>query len=290
MTELATDAQTPQYSWFRSDIEARLGLGGGRFTQVHAFAWLIAGLGLTIMFYGLLSLLPPGRFVETFTMRGPVQYIIVLASFWCLCMLLVKMAKVAVQRSALSFTSLVPSDPQFVLSPGTVGAVLARMRQACDDPSRYFLFNRIELALSNLRNIGRVADVDEVLRSQGESDDNVMESSYSLIRGLIWAIPVLGFIGTVQGLSDAMGAFGGVLSQTTDFEQLRPALRGVTGGLSTAFDTTFVALIAALVLQLIMTVIRNNEESLLDACGEYCTRHIVGRLRLTPFDSAEATP
>lgn len=290
MSDAATELAPPTYSWLRSDVEARLGLTGGRFTDVRPMVWLIAALALTVAFYGALSLLPPSLFVDMFTQRGPVQYVTVLFSFWCLCILLVKWAKIGVQRRTLAFTDLVPSDPDFVLSPGTVGSILARMRQHCDEPARFFLFNRIELALSNLKNIGRVADVDEVIRSQGQSDENVMESSYSLLRGLIWAIPVLGFIGTVQGLSQAMSEFGGVLMETSDFAQLRPALRSVTGGLSTAFDTTFVALVAALALQLLMTMIRKREEELLDDVSEYCTRHIVGRLRLTPFDPAERHP
>lgn len=286
MSDLATDARLPRFSWLRSDVEARLGLTGGRFTDVRPFVWFVAALGLTVAFYALLSLLPQSRLVETFTLRGPIQYVTVLFTFWCLAMLLVKTSKIAVQRQTLAFTDLVPPDPDFVLSPGTVASVLARIRQHCDDPTRFFLFNRIGLALSNLRNIGRVADVDEVLRSQAQSDENVMESSYSLLRGLIWAIPVLGFIGTVQGLSQAMGQFGGVLENTADFAQLRPALQRVTAGLSTAFDTTFVALVAALFLQLLMTMIRKSEEDLLDRVAEYCTRHIVGRLRLTPLDPA----
>ena len=112
------------------------------------------------------------------------------------------------------------------------------------------------------------------------NDEDVMEGSYSLIKGLIWAIPVLGFIGTVQGLSKAIGGFGSVLNQTTDIGELRPALQSVTGGLSVAFETTFVALVAALVIQLLLTVVRKGEEQLLDDCKEYCQRHVISRLRI----------
>lgn len=288
---MTSAADLPRFSWVRDDVEARLGIHGGRFTRVHGGVWLLAAMALTVMFYGTLSLLPMSRFVETFTLRGPVQYVTVFFAFWALSMLLVKRAKLSLQARTLNGPDLVPSDPDFVLSPGTVGAVLQRVRDKCDDPSRFFLFNRMELALSNLRNMGRIADVDEVLRSQGESDEGVVESSYSLLRGLVWAIPVLGFIGTVQGLSAALGNFGGVLSTTSDFEQLRPVLRDVTAGLSTAFDTTFVALVAALAIQLLLTITHRQEQDLLDNCSEYCTRHVVGRLRLTAFEpDAETRP
>lgn len=274
----------PRFSWFRDDIEARLGIPAGRFTRVNNFFWLIVGVALTVLFYGLLSLLPPSWFVEMFTARGAIQYVEVLFSFWALAIVFAKWMKARLERTALDFRDLVPSDAEFVLSPATVGEVLGRLRRACDDPSRFFLFNRIELALSNLKNMGQIGDVDDVLQSQASNDDDVMESSYSFVKGLIWAIPVLGFIGTVQGLSAAIGSFGGVLSTATELTQIKPALQGVTAGLATAFDTTFVALVAALCIQLLLTLVRKGEEETLDACKEYCQRHVVGRLRLTPFD------
>ena len=87
-----------------------------------------------------------------------------------------------------------------------------------------------------------------------------METSYTSIRGLVWAIPILGFIGTVSGLSYAIGGFGRVLSQTDDPSQLIEALKGVTGGLATAFETTLLALVAALLVQMAITFQKKREE------------------------------
>ena len=115
-----------------------------------------------------------------------------------------------------------------------------------------------------------------------------METSYALVRGFVWAIPVLGFVGTVLGLSQAIGGFGGVLAATDDVGQLAPALGEVTGGLSTAFDTTLKALVAALCIQLAMTFLKKSEEEFLDECSEYCNRNVVSRLKITPFEEASA--
>jgi hypothetical protein len=59
----------------------------------------------------------------------------------------------------------------------------------------------------------------------------------------------------------------------------------VTAGLATAFETTLVALVAALFIQLALTGLKKSEEEFLDECGEYCLRHVVGRLRILPFDT-----
>ena len=268
------------YSWHRDDFECKIGFRRSRFTRVSSFLWFVAALILTIATYGVMGIFPDHPFVEMFTKRGPVQYVIVLFAYWSLLTLLMKMRKTRLQAKALDFTDMVPNHADFVLSPATVNQVLTRLRTSCDDPTRFILFNRIELALSNLKNMGRIGDVDDVLRSQALNDEDVMESSYSLIKGLIWAIPVLGFIGTVQGLSRAIGGFGSVLNQTSEISELRPALQKVTGGLSVAFETTFVALIAALIIQLFLTVVRKGEEQLLDDCKEYCQRHVISRLRI----------
>ena len=110
-----------------------------------------------------------------------------------------------------------------------------------------------------------------------------METSYSLLRGFIWAIPVLGFIGTVLGLSQAIGGFGEVLGTNNDMSQITSSLKIVTSGLATAFETTLEALVAALAIQLLFTFLKKHEEEFLDDCAEYCHRHVVNRLRIMPY-------
>jgi biopolymer transport protein ExbB/TolQ len=164
--------------------------------------------------------------------------------------------------------------------------VLSRLFELADDPKRFLLFNRILIAISNLRNLGRVTDVGEILRSRAEHDESVVETSYSMVRSMVWAIPILGFIGTVQGLSTAIGGFGRVLSETGDTTMLIDSLKGVTGGLATAFETTFLALVAALIVQSLMSFLKKREEEFLDDCEEYCHQHVVNRLRLSPLEEA----
>ncbi|MEM8782963.1 MAG: MotA/TolQ/ExbB proton channel family protein [Planctomycetota bacterium] len=267
------------------DLESRLGLEPAARTSYRSGAWLIAATGLTAAFFGVLALLPETRFVALFTQRGAVPYVVVLLSLWAVLCLLIKSQKIRVQRRALAVTDVVPAEPDFVLSPGTAGRVLDRLSRRCADPRRFMVFDRLAFALSNLKNMGRVGDVDDALHARADADADAAESSYTLLRGLVWAIPVLGFIGTVQGLSVSLGAFGGVIQESADFEALKPALRDVTGGLATAFDTTLLALVAALIVQMLMTVTRKREEELLDACQAYCLKHIVGKLRLSPFDA-----
>jgi len=270
-------------SWARSDPEQRLAFRGGRFTRVNLAFTCIIGVLLAVAFY--LVLLPfRGAWAgKTFYENGPTPYAIVFFFGWSLAILVDKQWKLRLQRRALEY-SVVPDDPDFVLTPATVDEVIGRIYATADDPRQFVVFNRLLIALSNLRNLGRVSDVDDILRSQAENDEASMETSYHLLQGLIWAIPVLGFIGTVLGLSEAIGSFGGILEQTAEISGLKDALRAVTSGLSEAFETTLHGLVAAMIVQLWMTALKVQEQEFLDACSEYGLRSVVGRLRLNPYD------
>ena len=66
---------------------------------------------------------------------------------------------------------------------------------------------------------------------------------------------------------------------TLDPASLVTSLGSVISGLEEAFVTTGEALICALFIQLVLTFIRGGDESLLDDCRSYTSRHILSRLR-----------
>ncbi|WP_417730510.1 MotA/TolQ/ExbB proton channel family protein [Rosistilla oblonga] len=270
--------------WAHRDIEQRCGFRGLQFTRVGGWLSCIVALGLTLLAYGILFASGPNRISDMFFERGMTPYVIAFFALWSVTILMIKRSKLSLQREALSLR-VVPEETDFVLSVVTVDDVMNRLFEVADDPKRFVLLNRIHVALSNLRNLGRVTDVGEILRSRADHDESVMETSYNMVRSLVWAIPILGFIGTVSGLSTAIGGFGRVLSETQDPAELIDALKGVTGGLATAFETTLVALIAAMIVQMAMSMLKKNEEEFLDECEEFCHRDIVNRLRLNALES-----
>lgn len=272
--------------WSQSDPEERLGFKGGKYTDVNNRLSCLLGVCLTVLFYLTVFATPDTPISQMLTQRGRVPYAIVFFTCWSLAILFLKWWKLNLQRRALGL-SVVPQQPDFVLSPASAAVALQRMRGLVDNPHHFVLLRRVELALSNLNNIGRVSDVAEILDTQGQNDEDHMDSSYSLVRGFVWCVPVLGFIGTVLGLSAAIGQFGGVVKTAKAIDELKMALQEVTGGLSIAFDTTLEGLVAALVVQLLMTVLRKREEDFLHDCTEYCHSHIVSKLRLINLASDE---
>jgi len=279
--------QSDLLAWSKEDVENRFGFKGGRYTSVnHVFAFLIGAL-LTGILYALMILvfahLPMASAVATIYMRPSNQFAVVPATFFFfggLAILFLKGKKIQFQERALKI-SAVPAEHEFVLTDSTAATVLARIHSLVDHPRHFVLLNRLDRALSNFRNIGQVNDVSAILRAQAENDEDQVASSYTVVNGLVWAIPVLGFIGTVLGLSLAIGRFTSTLQAAGDLTLIRASLQGVTGGLATAFESTLVALTFTLILQLVITFQQKREMSFLDECNDYCHSHIVSKLRVT---------
>ena len=271
--------QDNRLSWERNDIESFFGVHSSKFTAVNS--GLCAGIAFasTVFFYTVLYLMPSNWFVDMFTQRGFTPYPMFFLASWSASILVFKWTKIRLQRQALD-VAIIP-ESTFVLSPNTVDQMMHNINQMVEQPRHFFLFNRIIGTLSNLKNIGMISDVSDILRTHNEQDQEAVETSYSLLNGFLWAIPVLGFIGTVEGLSIAIGEFGNVLKQGANMEALTGSLQTVTGGLATAFETTLIALVFAVFLHLWSTAIRKAEDDLLLACSEYCSQNIVGHLRMS---------
>lgn len=272
-------------NWSRTDIEQRFGFHGGRFTTANSLftfllALLIAGSFYAALIFWLRGLPKAKSFCDIFLERGVPTYFIVVFFCWSLAILFSKWMKLRGQRAAL-FIKPVPVDPDFVLNRDTAREVLLALRSNVDDTGHYVLLNRVDRAISNLQNIGRIGDVAEILRSQAEYDENQLASSYTLVNGFLWATPVFGFVGTVLGLSEAVRGFGGTLQGAADLSVLKGSLQTVTGGLGVAFETTLVALVCALATQLLISAMQMRESRFLDECNDYCHAHIISKLKLS---------
>lgn len=282
---------TYSLDWAREDPENKLGMfRAGQFTTVNnglalSVALILAGLFFALEFFALKPLVKQAAWLSTMvdpmtrTQNLPVVIPIVIFFFWCVVTLFVKGRKIRFQERALEL-STVPQQADFVLNEASAQTVLQRLHTLVDSTRHFILLNRIDRALSNLRNVGGVSDVSSILQSQAENDENQVASSYVKLQGFVWAIPVLGFIGTVMGLSKAIGEFAGTVKGSGDIEEIKSSLTDVTGGLSTAFETTLIALVAALLIQLYITRMQTRENKLLDDCNDYCHSHVTTKLRV----------
>jgi hypothetical protein len=159
------------------------------------------------------------------------------------------------------------------------------------------LINRINKGIKQLKISNRPSEVANVLSTVSETDSAIIDSSYVPIKFMIWVIPVLGFIGTVMGMSSAIGSFNVVLRGIKDvgFQGMEAGLGKVTAGLAVAFDTTFLALVLSAFINLIANMIQKREEDLLSDVDDFATDNIVNKLSVvqtyaSPQQPPQASP
>ena len=105
------------------------------------------------------------------------------------------------------------------------------------------------------------------------------ESSYALPRILVWAIPLLGFIGTVLGISKAVNGFSSFLENTAEVDQIKEGITTVTSGLAVAFDTTLLALFLSVVVMIPLVLVERLESKLLLQIDIYINDKLLPRLK-----------
>lgn len=279
-----SEVPRPLIRYASLDPEARLGLPSGSHTTPSAVTCLLATTLVGGAVYGSSYAFREGEWGavawEYLTGFGRIPIPIAILSIWCIVFLTLKALKIRAQRAALRI-HFVPDDTSFVLSSTTADSVVDAIDRAADDPERFMFLSRARAVLRIMRNLGRVSDVDDLINSRGDQEESTIDSGYTILRGFIWAIPVLGFIGTVIGLTQAMGRFGAALRAAgKDVDAITQQLTGVLAGLDTAFITTAEALVAVIFIHLLQTVVRRADEQLLDDVRKSCFDAIVTRVRI----------
>jgi biopolymer transport protein ExbB/TolQ len=133
----------------------------------------------------------------------------------------------------------------------------------------------------------RSADqLDDQMRALLDADALAVEGSYALTRFITWAIPILGFLGTVLGIT-------GAISGATP-EVLEKSLSTVTDGLAFAFDATALALALTMITMFCSFLVERREQAVLDAVDHHVERHLAHRFHRagiadnSPFTEAAA--
>jgi biopolymer transport protein ExbB/TolQ len=240
----------------------------------------LRAFGLAIPFYGLALLLArmaPRGAREILLERGwPPHATLVLASL-AIAILLVKARGLRKQRRAFALELMPASEVR--LGPEAAGHVVDHVESLRDlRGTRSFLLERVLRVLSQFAAHGSVAEATTANDAESDADASSVAASFSTVKVLVWAMPILGLIGTVVGLSGAVGAFSHAMSGADQLDTIKDSLRQVTTGLAVAFDATFVALTASILVMLPMTWLQKAEDKLVNDVDDYCITHVLSRL------------
>ena len=147
----------------------------------------------------------------------------------------------------------------------------ARHVEALPQADREALLPRALLtALHRFGATGSIADASSAARGVIEGEADRLDSELSLLRYIAWAIPAIGFIGTVRGIGDAMAQA---------HRAMQGDLSGVTQSLGTAFNSTLIALLLSLLLMFLLHHLQSDQDRLVRDAESYVDRRLLQSLR-----------
>lgn len=232
----------------------------------------LSGLGLAALFYTAIYWFPV-PFLERYFLGHPVA--IAATILFCIALAQLGSRFLQLQRgrrqmSAVHDEELVPHRLHSLLTRNglcTSPELAADASQMADastaiDPRAFSLGDRIGLWTQHLEELPRairqtelVTRIDELLgrqsrrghtdqlsddiRDVGDREADADHDALQFVRIIVWAIPMLGFLGTVIGITQTLGGL--------DFTDGAAAVERLKSGLYVAFDTTALGLVLSVV-------------------------------------------
>ena len=115
----------------------------------------------------------------------------------------------------------------------------------------------------------------ELNREASGLDQEQAAGRFTLTRYILYLLPVIGFIGTVEGISKALMNISRVLPMVKDLDGFMSNLTGVTSALQIAFDSTLLALFLSAALMLVQTLVYRRSEDLLARVDRWVVEHVL---------------
>jgi biopolymer transport protein ExbB/TolQ len=245
---------------------------------------LLLGLGATAGFYGLLYRGPLHHQLMLRYFAGhPINMIETALFFIGLAALVLKLFELLGEFTVISSVSLGQSSGQQPASKA--GEWLESLAQLPTRVRNSYLGRRLIDALEAVKNRGSAENLPEELKYLSDMAGGQAQESYALVRIVIWATPMLGFLGTVVGITDALGDLGRELGGSEGGGSLNTAMQGLLAGLYVAFDTTAIALCFSIVLMFIQFMLDRGESQLLSSVDRLASDELGGRFETVGLSS-----
>ncbi len=245
------------------------------------------GLGITIVWFLIVYPFAPAhdKPVPDYTMMNTignlfykhftVSFLNTLFFFWAMTICWLKLKKLKHQREAL-LLDVLPIELGKEINGQNVSRFIDHLYKLPINLRDSLMVNRMRKALELFEVRQNVGHVSAMMNSQSAIDGSRIMGSYIMVRAFLWAIPLLGFIGTVVGLSHAISgmSFGDV----EDVGAIVGSINTVTSGLGTAFDATLLGLIFAVSLNFPLNSLAKHEEECLNDIDAFCNEVLLPRL------------
>ncbi len=210
-------------------------------------------------------------------LRNIEQETCIILFLWALSIIGMKTVTTMRERSLLDRT-LIPLSEGMSILPEDAGN-FSRPVQALPARERDRLLPRALLAgLHRFQTTSSIQDVSNTVKDACETEADRMETELTIVRYIAWAIPSIGFLGTVRGIGTALGQA---------YQAVSGDIVGVTVSLGVAFNSTFVALVVSIILMFLLHQLQLLQDRLVLDCQNYCDQRLVRNLQ-TPDREALA--
>jgi biopolymer transport protein ExbB/TolQ len=189
--------------------------------------------------------------------------------FWALAIMAYK-SIMTIKHRALLNKDLIPLAEGMRILPEDTRD-LSRRIQALPPPQQEALLPRALLAaLHRFGSTRSIQDVSAATHAYCDTEGERLESELSMIRYIAWAIPAVGFIGTVRGIGEALGQA---------HKAIEGDIFGVTKSLGVAFNSTLIALLLSVVLMFLVHQLQLLQERYVLDTEAYCEENLTRNLQ-----------
>ena len=190
-------------------------------------------------------------------------------ALWAMSLMGYKALQTARERRILQM-ELIPLNRGTSILPEDTREISRPIQALPEAEQRYLLPRTLLTALHRFRSTRNIQDVSNAIRAVSESESERLDSELSMIRYIAWAIPSIGFLGTVRGIGQALGQA---------HQAVQGDIAGVTQALGVAFNSTFVALLISIVIMFLLHQVQLAQERLVLDSEEYCDARLIQHLQ-----------
>ncbi|MDR2169777.1 MAG: MotA/TolQ/ExbB proton channel family protein [Planctomycetaceae bacterium] len=203
----------------------------------------------------------------------PIEYYTTIMFFAGLAAMAIKFIHIQVEQSKLQHGTLLNKREPQKSHVSDVNKFINQVDSYEKIHGRTMRSRRLRSILEFISYDGAAGELDNELRYLADDDAAEADASYGLVRLVLWAIPMVGFLGTVVGITIALG--------NLDLNAIQESSKILSAGLALAFDTTALAIALDLMLYFVQFLVYRNETNLLREIDKTVNDEIRGRFELT---------
>lgn len=163
-----------------------------------------------------------------------------------------------------------PETEQYVLGPSDVNNIKLKVLENEKKGRAFVLTTLIKKACTKYRSNKSTSEALEIVTAQTRINMSKAESEQSMIRYVAWAIPSVGFIGTIIGIAASLGSVKGEMSASD--------ILLVTDALNIAFDTTLFSLFLSIVLMFYFHIVQSKVDDFHLNMEDYVIENLINRI------------